>query len=1258
VSGPTRTWTPFQQTAIDHDDGDLLVSAAAGSGKTAVLAERCARLVCEGACGVENLLVLTFTDAAAMEMKTRIAAALSEKLRTQRPGEEAARLRRQAAVVDRASISTLHAFCSRVLRQHFAAAGIDPAFEVMDEDEARLLRDEIAAEVIARWHKLPPPAHDFPAFFEAYAQGSDGDLAAMLLKLHAMLASVADPAAYAAGARAAYGESAPSLMDRWARDVVGAQVRLETMRARRAAALVRRTVGPGQMCDGLEKAATLLAWAQNHLDSNGCRVLAEVRDVLETLDWGRLKTLKDVPDFDALKKRTWVKIKDGLDKLCSTVLAADAAAMHRDLSTLAPHLDTLLALVDDFTAAYTRAKRGAAARLDFNDLERLTHSLLTAPAAAGENMAARDLRNRYSHVLVDEFQDINPLQAALLDAVNPAADSAASASPRGGLPPRGGLFVVGDVKQSIYGFRLAEPALFLERERRARAAQTRAHVWLPHNFRSHASLIHVMNGLFERVITPDVAGVAYADGHALQVPETADDPAPKTDASVEIRLVGMKNDDAGDDHADPSEPAGENLSAVEEEARLVARRIESLMAENRTIRAKDGATRPLAYKDIAILLRAMKNKAMIFARALARRGIPAHADLSTGYFDTTEVRDVLALLHTIDNPRQDIPLATAMLGPFGRFAHDDLAVIRLTYDTDRVTFAEAAARYADDGDRVGIDHAIRRPPFSPDLAGRLRAFWHKIAEWRTLLRNSPLHEGLATIYAESKILAYVSGLDAGPQRVANLQALHQRALRFGSFRKQGLHRFLRFIERLREGDGDFGEAPVLSEASDVVRIMSVHKSKGLEFPVVIVSGLGGSLRPQDSAPVLVHRDLHVGLAVADIARNIYYPSAATLCIHAAARRAAVAEELRLLYVAMTRARDHLVLTGHVKDEDDIRAQKNLCDEPGGLPEDVLLKATRPLQWILGALGCTDLSVQWPWQGTQPAAQVRIFLEPPEGGRPLRETLDASHDETLGRLLSCQPLHPGADTAPASDDVQHALRRVTGVYAHAPETRQAAVITVSALKAQVADEEPELPHPSAPTLAGEAARSRGTATHRILELLNFAEVDRAALLPAAIEAMVAARALSAEDAARADIDGIAWFLATDLGKRIITAAKRSKALDRAVKLRRELPFAWVGDPALAQPPSPKAALLPADLPTIRGVIDLLLADTRAKTAELIDYKTDSAWTWQSHLPAYEQQMRHYLRAASDILGFPVTRATLVFLSPKEIREVTLPLDDRP
>jgi ATP-dependent helicase/nuclease subunit A len=1227
----------------------LLVSAAAGSGKTAVLAERCARLVCEpdvadGGCGVDGLLVLTFTDAAANEMRGRIAEAIREKLRENTKHETRNTklqhqrwLRRQAAMVDRASISTLHGFCSRVLRQHFHEAQIDPAFEVIDEDEARLMRDEVLTDLLARWHKVAREKDGelFAAFLEGYAQGRDATCRELILRVHRMLSSTADPAKYVADARGLYAkEGRQATVDRFVRMTIAGQLRLFSLTVRRAVERVRVGIGPGQMLTELQKAAGLVEWAQGELESKAAAIPV-VREAF-SYKWPTCKTIKEVANFESLKKRTWERVKEKMKSLCNDALATDAADLLEDLAGLGRPLDALLALVADFDARYTAAKRGQN-RLDFSDLERLTLNLLTAPGS----LAAAELRGRYCHLLVDEFQDINPLQATLLETLR-------SAERFGGA---GNLFVVGDVKQSIYGFRLAEPALFLERERAARAAGggagARRYVGLPHNFRSQPNLLGAMNAFFERLLTVDVTGISYGEGHALRAPEgaktTGGDPKLLSGSPVEMHLVVMTDDGDEDEDKDKDkddEGAAalvENLSAVEEEARMVAERIASLMAEKRTITVKGGEVRGLKYRDIAILLRSMKDKAMIFARALARRGIPVHADLSTGYFDTAEVRDTLALLQVLDNPQQDIPLATAMLGPYGRFSHDDVARVRLAFSRKEVSFPDAVVRFAAE------KHETRNTKHETDaeLAARIRAFLEKLGVWRERLKTRPLHEGLAEIYAESKILPYLAGTAAGSQRVANLQALHQRALKFAGFRKQGLHRFLRFIEKLREQEGDFGEAPVLSEASDVVRIMSVHKSKGLEFPVVFASGLGGFLNLIDTGPVFVHRDLGIGLQVADVERNIFYHSAASKCITDSNEKTKRAEELRLLYVALTRARDHLILTGYVnKAEELAEARQAWAGHEGPLPEDVLLRGRTFLQWLLPALACCSVNTQWPGEELGADARVTITLHHAIGvAAAVDET--AAQDEVVKKLVAAEPLaeKPVADAA-----VERLVQRVTGEYGHEELARQAAVMTVSELKhlaqEQGPEEMPAVRLAVAVSASGVEARARGIATHRVLELLDFANCSDAAGLASRISDLVSGGLLAAEEATIADVAGIEWFLfASEAGKRL-----RDAVIGGDVDVRREIPFAW------AAPVKAGVSDDPADWPTIRGVIDVLLVDRSRGEAEIIDYKTDSAFTWEKNAEGYREQMRYYLKAASDILGFAVKRATLVFLTPREVREV--------
>jgi len=1258
----------------------MLVSAAAGSGKTSVLSERCARLVCDGAagCGVENLLVLTFTEAAANEMKTRIAAAIQERLSAARSADRR-RLLRQAAMIDRAAICTLDAFCGRILRQHFHEAQVDPAFDIIAEDEARLLREDVLDDVLARWHKKSDPDEKaFADFYEAYAQGRDSSCREFILDLHRMLATTADPAAYIRSARMKYANiagGAVATFDGFLQHTLLKRMRLAEAFASRAAARVAKFTGTGAMRAALLEARNGIKEAADLIEADGREGWPAARRSLEQAELPRCKKVDGIPNFPRLKEETWYAANERIRALIAS-LGREPGILQKELFALARPLDALLALTDDFSSAYAAAKR-TENRLDFADLERLALNLLQAP----ESAAVADLRSRYHYLLVDEFQDINPLQEALLEKLR--------------CPLRfnnsGNLFVVGDVKQSIYGFRLAEPGLFLAREERLRKASGgKAFITLPHNFRSRPALLSAMNGVFERLLTPEVAGIQYTDGHALQ-PGSAGSEGAASPVPIEVHLVTMKNnDEKPEEDEDVEEPqkgqapesiddppqGKEILSPYDHEARMVADRIADLLAENRLIANPNGTTRPLARGDIAILLRTMKNRAAIFVRALARRGIPVHADLSAGFFDSPEIKDALALLRTLDNPQQDIPLATALLGPFGHFSRDDLARIRLAFDDKEVPFAIAAAHYAaiSQGGTELPALAKNAPPPSSDLAARLQIFFESLARWRELLRSRPLHEALAAIFDEAKVFTYLSGLDAPAQRIANLQMLGHKALAFASFRRQGLHRFLRFIERLSDDDAGGGEAPVLSEASDVVRIMSIHKSKGLEFPIVFVSGLGGKKNDDRAAMIQLHRDLGIGLATVDVPANVYYPSALSERINDDARRSRCAEELRLLYVALTRAAGQLFLTGHVNAADKIDACRfEWQGHAGPLPEDHLLRATTPLDWLLPALaaassknsGGTSLHVSWNGAAPFGEADVSLFLHPADASGGSVADAAESPDHALAELFADPPSAPGA----IPEETTRLLARVMATYPNAALTRQPAVQTVTFLKSQSPQmaEPEEAPPVLAESLAEvsvdtadrearqEAARLRGIATHRILELLDFTDCATPGAIDAQIEAFLQSGKLDPDQAGAADRTGIAWFLtASAAGRRLRDAAGRIAAGDRTLTILRELPFTWTGSLQVENQKSKIENL--SDAPTIRGVIDLLLIERvpdAPPTAEILDYKTDSTFTWQQNQEAYRRQMHYYLQSAGDILRFPVSKATLIFLSPKAEIVVALP-----
>ncbi|MCL2639921.1 MAG: UvrD-helicase domain-containing protein [Phycisphaerales bacterium] len=1204
-------WTAPQLAAINHITGDLLVSAAAGSGKTAGPAQPCARLVCDvneegGGGGVENLLVLTFTEAAATEMRTRIAQAIREKLKN----NPTPRLHRQAAMIERASISTLHVFCAKTLRQHFEqvhphspchpvtlsschpSTGLDPTFEVMDEDDARLLREDTLANLFAHWHKNPP--NGFPDFFDAYVQARESNLQALILRVHNMLESTADPDAYLATVRHRYTDP-DATMNHYAQTTLTNELRLIQLTATRACKTITNTLGPSPMLDGLQNATQLINWSLTQLQERSTDAIASIKSTLD-FKWPTLYRPKDhdEAEFETLKKQTWEAVKSALSKFCKITLSIPTDHLRKDLINLAAEggpLETLLDLATQFRTAYATAKRQKN-RLDFADLERLTLNLLT-----WHRHSADELRQRYKHILVDEFQDINPLQAAILNAIR---------SPDHG----GNLFVVGDIKQSIYSFRLADPNLFLQLEKKAKTAPTpqsggATYINLPNNFRSDPNLLTTMNAIFEKILTPELTGITYTDGHALAPPpNTPHSPGLGWDGAplTELHLVTTNQD-----NDDENETLTEPLTAIEQEANLVANRITQLITSQHPITLKDGTTRPIQYRDIAILLRSLKNKAPAFVRALTQHGIPVHADLSTGYFDAPEIAYTLNLLRTLDNPRQDIPLTSTMLSPYAPqpFTHDDLAQIRLAYDKS-IPFHEAVTRYTHN-QAQGLQ----------SLGLRLANFLTQLELWRAKLLTQPLHEALSAIFVDARIFPCLAGLDAGQQRIANLQNLHQRALKFTATNGGNLHQFLRFLDTLiDQSNTDYGEAPVLSEASDVVRIMSVHKSKGLEFPIVFVSNLGRKFNSRDitSSTISVHRDLGIALQISDPTRNIFYPSVLTHIVTESNNRSLRAEELRLLYVALTRAKNRLILTGHINKEERIDMYRNLWqNHKAPLPEDILLRANSPLDWLLPTLAAANLNI--------------ITTHKPNG------THLGSPTTTLPR---------GALETQVSDiDLTHLHARITGHYAHQPLTQQPAVLTVTQLKKQtipIPDEEVSSIIQFVPPqskIENQKSKiqnplARGIATHRILELLDFATTPDT--LPAQIRHLIQTNRLTPDEATIADTIGIQWLLTTPIAARL---------RDPAHTMYREIPFIWTN-----------ASENPADHPTIRGIIDLLLVNPAAQTAEILDYKTDSLTSLQANTYAYRQQMRYYLQAASQILQFPVTHATLIYLTPRTTEEIHL------
>jgi len=1357
------TLTDEQRRAVETVDRSVLVSAAAGSGKTAVLAQRCVYLVCDAPlpsrCNVDDLLVLTFTEAAAAEMRARVIHELRARA-AEHPRDR--RLAEQVAYADAAHISTVHAFCLWILRRWFTEAGLDPTSAVMDEDEARLLENEVLEELFTRRYAVgaasPPadasaptgegvtataalsesptgapagaetdatePSGSFLRLVEHYGLGNDASLRGIVLKLARFLTSLPDPEAWLREAT----ESLTHRPETVVLDLLSGlrvEVAWQDERARTLAEALAAGHPAGHTHAGpiRDWAETLHRWREHWpqaapaatTDRAAARaflaahdpVLTEIREhQLPTVRAARLSADADHTEQAAREqaKETWQTTRVLFqDRLRQRYALFTTAEWLQGLERIAPYAAGVVELVRASRAAYAQEKRRLDV-LDFADLERLAYDLLTDDGRSRRpSPIARQLQQRFAHVLVDEFQDINPIQEAIIGLVSREESPRQSAN----------LFVVGDVKQCIYRFRLAEPAIFLDRLARFRqAGQGRKRrrqgsgatsagalspgasddargtaLFLRANFRSRPEIIDAVNLVFGQLMRPELGPLVYDDDarlRAARVPDEAAAPAPvelhilsdtlsaAADAEPEVEASAPAEADSAERRGNTwNDPA--QWERIEREAYLIGQRLLALRAEA----AAASPAHPLAWRDCVVLLRAARPTAEYVTEMLTAMGIPAYSAAGGALLQAREVRDVLALLRVLDNMQQDIPLAAVLRQGLLResLSEDELVAIRCL-DRD-VPFHGAVRRYAENGEDA-------------DLRTKLRQMLGRVERYRTAVRREPLAQVLARLYEESGYFARVGGQVQGPLRQANLLLLQERARQFGSFRRQGLHRFLRFLESLEDEDAGPARAAPAGESGDVVRIMSIHQSKGLEFPVVFVAGLGRRFNLGDrSGRIIFERQARLGLRVVDPERMIEYPSAAHLRAVLEIERTTREEELRILYVAMTRARDRLILVG--------TDNTGPWDAPPAAPDQTapatlfeVATANRAVDWLRPALrrASTDL-VHYkgsPRRAPRPALEVHVHsadeirqwqVQPPrdEEQQHVHRTLGAGE-----ALPSFEPL------ASEDEEVEAVLERVEYLYPHLAAASVRAVWAASEFKGtHDHTREPAEPVPPVPrareagipvgecslgpleTFAAEpraparghpglgrptpgssstepargqsgAAALRGLATHRVLQHLDFTRATDAAGVASELHRLAETGLLSAHERSAVDEEGIAWFVTTPLAERI----RRSGSA-----YRRE--FKYVAAEA-CEAVDPTAGPLPDDRVLVRGIVDGVLAGEDA--LEVVDFKTDvvDARGVPRHAALYRGQVEFYARALQRLWQMPVGHVWLVFLHARAIVDV--------
>ena len=1247
-------WTDQQSQAIAARGRNVLVTASAGTGKTAVLSGRCVSLVGEAKLcpNVLNMLVLTFTEAAAEQMRARIGQQLRDTYRQTRDP----RLNRQLVLLQGADISTIHAFCKRLISENFHELSLDPAFRVIDADEAMLLKAEVLDETIEwAWGQ----AHLVPAL-QGLLRRRDlrdsGGFLAGVIRLHEFLDGVASRDRWCDLAERLSSADDPisSALGTAQKEIVGD--RLDTILAQlRAAHHLYEQEQPGGKW-GAALAADVIT------------PITACRERLDADDWqgcAKLILNTEIPNAARLMKFSKA-LGDVLKDLRTTAVKSFAAL--RDLAVVNPdYLEAvgratgaqshvLVELVRRFGRLYAQRKR-ALNGLDFADLEHYALRLLVNEDERGNSRpseTALALRRRYRYIFVDEYQDINPVQQALLDALG-SGDN---------------VFVVGDVKQSIYAWRGAEPTIFLERLRESADAAERSHglrVDLNYNFRSAGGILEFVNKVFGRIMTASLAHVDYDDTARLRSGiSDAADASTGSDAApiVELHILDEKADDSEAQHeSNAADESSDNLDLVrprQRQAALIARRIGEMVGAEPGSTAmqipdkETGGLRDVQYRDIVVLMRSLAKKANDYVEIFRLAGIPVSCDATAGYFETTEISDVLCLLKVLDNPQRDIELAAVLRSPFFGFDETDLASIRLAGrdNAPQANFYTSATLYTE----TGTDARLKE---------KLSQTFDTLGCWRRLARRGHLADLLWRIYRDTQYLAFVCALPNGQARKANLLKLHDRAVQFEGFASStgvpSLTRFVAFVEKLQEAGQDWAPAEPAAAAGNAVRILSVHKSKGLEFAVVFLAELEGEFNQRDVQDDLVADTDHaLGLRIVDPASNSKLRSLAHQVIGEKKRAVTLAEEMRVLYVALTRAKDRLIVSA---------AQKR-TDCGTVLLKGVLLADATVPDWLLKA--CKS-SLEWLLYGL---ADQRSLHEAFETGQAER-----AGAEGLFELA----VHRGAELHALSQRVQSLRERKKshGVkatsqprakaggcrlltqlkegldwnYAFEPAVHEPAKQSVTVLThrddefartdhGRALERRPLAMTTGAKTRSGPSGQVIGTAVHLVLSRIDLTQPVTRDAIEQVRDTLVDERAMTSAVAEAIDIGAIGAFFDSELGAVVLEKANEVwREWPFTFGLPAPLPAAWAAELPILQTTRNRDAELD-EIVVVQGIVDMLVRTPKGLL--VIDFKSDRVTEadLDERANVYRGQLELYGKAAAEILGCPVQAKWLYFLLSRQ------------
>ncbi len=1281
-------FTPEQQRVIELHNSNILVSAAAGSGKTAVLVERIIRMICDGEhpVDIDRLLIVTFTNAAAAEMRERIAAGITARLEAD-PGNE--HIQKQSALLHNAQITTIDSFSLFLIRNHFNEIGLDPDFRVADEGEIKLLQQEVLAQLLEDAYAgnfVPEEVltsregHDneetvpqmealeqFHACVEYFCPGGrESVLEQHILNLSRYAGSFPWPAEwleerkndYAAGdmealVRSDYGQY---LTERVNRTVEGC---LEKLRE------VKRLC---ELPDGPYMYGELTEAEIEQLERlTSCKDLEEQAAKIPAVTFARLPSKKDDsvdPAKRELAKAIRNSVKDTLSDLSESYFKTPLELAVEQGKACREPLRMLLDLVLEFDRRLLAAKQERHL-IDFSDMEHYALQILLKREKVEESDGtgtdrtetkyrivpsdvAMEYRQYFQEILIDEYQDSNLVQEYLLSAISGEEEG------------RYNRFMVGDVKQSIYKFRLARPELFLEKYDTYQETGDLCRIDLAKNFRSRVQVVDAVNDVFSRIMSREIGGIAYDDKAALYPGATypaAEDPAYGSEALLIRKPEKGEREESGigEQHTEGAGVLVDYDNVRQLEALAIAARIKQLKGSLQVMEKSTGELRPVRYSDMVILLRTTSGWDEEFKKILEQQGIPVYITSKTGYFGALEVQELLQFLRVLDNPRQDIPLFGVMQSVFGGFTQEEIAQIRSGgegHSRKRMTLYEALKEVAQIGRTVEEGEEISAGESAgeeAELSQKADTFLQRIGHYRDLTPFTSIRDLLQRILDDYDYLNYVTALPAGSKRRANVEMLLTKASAFEKTSYFGLFHFIRYMEQLEKYDVDYGEADTLDENADVVRIMSIHKSKGLEFPVVFVSGLSKRFNMQDAnQSLIVDMDLGVAVDYVDSVRRIKNKTLRRAVLSAKMKEDNLAEELRVLYVALTRAREKLILTA-VLDKADEKWELVQMTGQERLTYLDFCEAGSYMDFLLPILPKTGIAVKT--LRTEDLAAEELGEQLRMGDR--REQL---------RLIACGETPLTGDPEENERKLMHLRERFAYQYPHPGLQKLYTKTTVSELKiAAMAEKDEAAFHtfeekevvPYIPGFRREQEKVsgavRGNAFHRTMELLDFTYLftesglftgcpnnyeeyrrglDKNRLqnrLEEFLQRETVSLRLTEEYAKAVSLPKILNFLEQELAYRMWRAQEQGL-------LYREQPFVLGIDAKRLDPDLPEGEKV-----LIQGIIDVFFIEDGEIV--LLDYKTDVIDSLEALWNRYNVQIQYYEEALTKLMQMPVKERIL-------------------